>query len=64
MSDHDGFVTVGRHRKTNKKYLERHIVSENEQFQPDIETFWPDIVRCPMTISGPGSIEMVAVSTY
>ena len=29
------------------------IVSERETFQLDIETFWPDIVRCPTTISGP-----------
>ena len=24
LSVHDGFVTVSRHRKTNKQYLERH----------------------------------------
>ena len=29
------------------------IVSEREKFQPAIETFWPDIVRWPTTISGP-----------
>ena len=38
------------------------IVSEREKFQLDIETFWPDIVRCPTTISGPDIVNQIIMS--